>query len=341
MGKDSRRRSKIAKERARNRPPAGPTSVHDLTDDLLDLVLLRLDSSLCLVRAASACKRWRRVVADADGAFLRRFKSLHRAPPAIGHYYTDNPDPPKKDGSYYYATMRMLPAVDPVFLPSSSLAAGGPVGRQRRLSLDFVPGAGGPRELVDSRGSLLLLLRHKDGNAQVHREYYYPDIVICEPLTRRYRGIVIPREYHYNYRWLGAFLLDGDDDPEDGSGLRGAIGMDNFKVLLALYKPDENRYGQYTHGFPVASVFSSGSDGGWVKLEDEESGSDDDDGQYFDGVYLPRPWEMHLAGRTGGRIYWGCEDEQVMVQRGFAQLGGAPPPSSTVLSAAKIRAVDE
>ncbi|KAL6655760.1 hypothetical protein ACP70R_006586 [Stipagrostis hirtigluma subsp. patula] len=283
MGKDSRRRSKIAKERARNRPPAGPTSVHDLTDDLLDLVLLRLDSPLCLVRAASTCKRWRRVVADADGAFLRRFKTLHRVPPAIGHYYTDNPDPPKKEGTYHYA-MRMLPAVDPVFLPSSSLPAGGPVGRQRRLSLDFVPGRG----------------RHKDGNPQVHREYYYPDIVVCEPLTRRYQGIIIPREYHYSYRWLGAFLLDGDDDPEDG---RGAIGMDNFKVLLVLYKPDENRYGQYAHGFPVASVFSSGSDGGWVKLEDEESGSDDDDGQYFDGVYLPRPWEMHLAGRTGGCIY--------------------------------------
>ena len=48
--------------------------MHDIPDDVLELVLLRLGSSAYLVRAASACKRWRRVVADAG--FLARFRLL-------------------------------------------------------------------------------------------------------------------------------------------------------------------------------------------------------------------------------------------------------------------------
>uniref|UniRef100_A0A0E0GNG0 F-box domain-containing protein n=2 Tax=Oryza TaxID=4527 RepID=A0A0E0GNG0_ORYNI len=44
-----------------------------LCDDLLDSILLRLDSPVCLIRAASVCKRWRRVAAADDAAgFLRR-----------------------------------------------------------------------------------------------------------------------------------------------------------------------------------------------------------------------------------------------------------------------------
>ncbi|TVU49072.1 hypothetical protein EJB05_00363, partial [Eragrostis curvula] len=53
--------------------------VDDVPDDQLERILLRLDSPICLIRAASTCKRWRGVVVagDCGGAFLRRARSLH------------------------------------------------------------------------------------------------------------------------------------------------------------------------------------------------------------------------------------------------------------------------
>nr|CAB3456822.1 unnamed protein product [Digitaria exilis] len=130
---------------------AGPTtiSIHNLTNDLLGL-----DSPLCLVRVASTCKLWRHIVGGTGGAFLRRFRSLHpRA--AIGTYYSIN----HHDNPPSYGYSHNWPEVDPVvFVPSSASASDG-----LKLSLDFVPpAADGPRELVDGRGSLLLLLREKE-----------------------------------------------------------------------------------------------------------------------------------------------------------------------------------
>ena len=63
--------------------PTASTTVHDFPDDVLELVLLRLGSSVSLVRAASAGKRWCRVVADAG--FLARFRLL-RVPRILGPY---------------------------------------------------------------------------------------------------------------------------------------------------------------------------------------------------------------------------------------------------------------
>jgi hypothetical protein len=53
-------------------------------DDTVVLILERINSLVSLIRAASTCRRWRRVMADAG--FLRRFRSLH-GPPVTGHYY--------------------------------------------------------------------------------------------------------------------------------------------------------------------------------------------------------------------------------------------------------------
>ncbi|CAN6356716.1 unnamed protein product, partial [Urochloa humidicola] len=51
------------------------------SDDVLRLVLERVDSHVSLIRAAAVCRRWRRAIADA--AFLRRYRSLH-APAVAG-----------------------------------------------------------------------------------------------------------------------------------------------------------------------------------------------------------------------------------------------------------------
>ncbi|EMS51288.1 hypothetical protein TRIUR3_33461 [Triticum urartu] len=77
-GRRRRQRSKNKhKTAARSDIPSGPTTVHQVPDHLLELVLLRVGSSVALVRVAFTCKRWRRLVADT--AFLARFRSLHAA----------------------------------------------------------------------------------------------------------------------------------------------------------------------------------------------------------------------------------------------------------------------
>ncbi|CAL5080900.1 unnamed protein product [Urochloa decumbens] len=291
--------AKIAKDRKRKRLPArAATSIDDLSDDLLELVLLGLDSPKWLLRGAATCKPWRRLVAG--GAFLRRFRSIH-APPAVGTFYSINPNT-----SCSYGRDHRWPGVDPVFVPSSESASTpcGPNGRPQ-LSVDFVPRAwdGGPRELVDGRGSLHLLLMEKDRLDRRscyccyhHADIMTPDLVVCEPLTRRYLAIPPPDGVCI----VGAFLRDGT----------AGIGMANFRVLLVLYQHD--LYGgriyrddcHNGHGYLSASVFTNdGSNGGWWHHGEVD----------YDGVYLPRLNEIHLAGRTGGRIYWGCDDKQVLV----------------------------
>ncbi|CAO2164183.1 unnamed protein product [Urochloa humidicola] len=81
-----------------------------LHDDILELILARLDSTAWLIRASSTCKRWRRVVAGVS--FLRRFRSIH-GPPIAGTYHNSPPG----------------------FVPSPSSGING-----RHFSLDFLPG---------------------------------------------------------------------------------------------------------------------------------------------------------------------------------------------------------
>ncbi|CAN6329600.1 unnamed protein product [Urochloa humidicola] len=103
-------------------------------DDILGLVLERVDSHVSLISAAAMCRRWRSAIADA--AFLRHFRSL-RAPPIAGYY---------SDGGRHHSR------VDPVFSPASPSVVDA-----RHLSLDFLPGGAVAWIILHSRGSLLLL----------------------------------------------------------------------------------------------------------------------------------------------------------------------------------------
>ncbi|BAS84471.1 uncharacterized protein [Oryza sativa Japonica Group] len=153
-----------------------------LCDDLLDSILLRLDSPVCLIRAASVCKRWRRVVAADDAAgFLRRIRSLHR-PTVYGHYSTGHEDSIE---AYFHSCRRPVP----FFLPS--LPASVSTGH------DFLRSY---REILDSCGTLLLLRR---------LNFTYKGITVYEPLTRRCRVIDDPPApwNGKEYRDWGAYLL--------------------------------------------------------------------------------------------------------------------------------------
>ncbi|CAN6356494.1 unnamed protein product [Urochloa humidicola] len=177
-----------------------------IPDDILELILVRLDSTACLIRASSTCKRWRRLIAS-EG-FLRRFRLIHGPPIA---------------GTYHSIARSAHPEALPDFVPSPSSGING-----RHFSLDFLRDSSFEWVLKDTRASLVLLERRRLAGRYQQEQ----DFVICEPLSRRYE--VIPPLYRapWDYR-TEAFLLDGDDSSstvmQDGSG--NGIGLSNFRVL--------------------------------------------------------------------------------------------------------------
>uniref|UniRef100_A0A0D9XCI2 F-box domain-containing protein n=1 Tax=Leersia perrieri TaxID=77586 RepID=A0A0D9XCI2_9ORYZ len=234
----------------------GETTINDLPDDLLDLILLRVDSPLCLVRATFACKRFFRLIAD------ERFGSPAGGRPVVlGHYY----DP----GLEWSPLHRIsLPSGDPPFVPSSLDAFDGLC-----FSLDFLP-FDQPRQLIDSRGSLLLFKQGPWGGMYQH----FPDLIVCEPLTCRFQGIAHMPAPIGSMVFGGAYLIAGENTD-------GGMSMSNYRVFCVV--------GQ------LACVFSPGSDGGWrfVPVPDD----DDDDGGEFHF-----PDDSDFAGRVAGKIYWGA-----------------------------------
>ncbi|GJM99073.1 hypothetical protein PR202_ga16138 [Eleusine coracana subsp. coracana] len=174
--------------------------LHGIPDDILELILLHLDSPICLVRASSTCKRWRHIVAGT--VFLQRFRSLHE-PPVVCSYRNNR-------------LVKSRPDYEPS--PSKSPATID----SRYLSLDFLPvNFKGCWNIRDSRGSVLLLDR------EYIREAYSrdTDMFVCEPLTRRCqlipRLMASPAEYRTE-----AFLLRGAED----------IDMSNFRIFY-MYQP--------------------------------------------------------------------------------------------------------
>ncbi|KAF8757333.1 hypothetical protein HU200_010848 [Digitaria exilis] len=157
----------------------------------------------------TVCKRWRRAIAgsDAGAGFLRRYRSVH-APTVPGHYYNSS--------------------TGPVFSPSSPSTVDA-----HRFSLDFLPGGAGSWTVVDSRGSLLLLWSS--------RRIGFPDMVVCEPLTRRFEIIPPPAE-HINEGC--SYLIDGIA-LETG----GRISMSNFRVLCLFCCDGAMRTAMFTAGF--------------------------------------------------------------------------------------------
>ncbi|CAN6356714.1 unnamed protein product [Urochloa humidicola] len=174
------------------------------SDDVLRLILERVDSHVSLIRAAAVCKRWRRAIADA--AFLRRYRSLH-APAVAGEFHN----------------IALLSNEGPLFVPTLPPLVGA-----RHFSLDFLPGGTASWILQDSRGSLLLICHA--GRSLFSYEFTQ---FVCEPLTRRYQRIPPPADLD-NYHCWRSYLIDGEAD-EAG----GCIGISNFRVVCMFTKPDD------------------------------------------------------------------------------------------------------
>jgi hypothetical protein len=288
MGIRSRRRRKIA------RRDAAPADTHRLPDDMLESVFLRLPTSLQLVRAACTCKRWRRIVAD--GGFLRRFRSLHPHAFVVGHYRVEQ----------FMHLFPRPPGRKPVFFPSPASPSSDTV-HSRHFSLDFLPDRGGAYwYLADSRGGILLFLKELT-DAPPSFFVYPPDLVVCDPLTRRHTAVTVPAKFHGCY-CLGAFLLDGDTTDETGC----RIGLSNFRVLYAIF----------CEGLAGTLVFSSGSsvDGdGWTLVHSTvHSGIPE----------LPLLPSIHYAGRTAESVYWmTAEDTVIVLDKNTAQFSFSSLPN--------------
>ncbi|CAL5088917.1 unnamed protein product [Urochloa decumbens] len=149
-----------------------PTMVHDVPDHLLHRVFRLLNTHDSIVRAAAVCTRWRRLLSTRgrDMCWCR-----HEFSTCIGHYHALD--------RHRVAFVPAAPSISP-----------------RHFSLDFLPAAPGgrPWDLVDGSGSVLLLASHR-------RHGFFPDLVVCEPTTRRFVRIppVAGMKYH---RCLGANL---------------------------------------------------------------------------------------------------------------------------------------
>ncbi|CAN6197091.1 unnamed protein product [Urochloa humidicola] len=218
------------------------SSLDALPDAILELVLLGLDSLVCLHRAASTCKRWRRIIAS------DAFRGLHGAPHAVA-------------GSYYNTGLYSRPW----FEPSPSAAA---VVDRRHFSLEFIPDRNYCKWLLKaSHGSLLLLLCRDCMTS-------HEDLIVCEPLTRRYKVVPLPPLAPPGSCWGAKAVLLASDAGTSG-------GMSKFKVLWLVHDRD-NHLRESIHAY----LFGSGGGSTWRVSS-------------INGL----PW-LTFIGVTAGRRYW-------------------------------------
>ncbi|KAM3274824.1 hypothetical protein ACQJBY_043677 [Aegilops geniculata] len=226
--------------------PARLTTLHDIPDKLLKVILLYLLTSLhWLVRAAATC------------------------------HYHNHTSP---------VNGRRL-----IFVPSSPALAV----NSRHFSLDFLPGGGsGSWEIIDSHHTLLLLVKKKTGRS--HR--CFPDLLVCEPITRRCQ--LIPRVEKMKYHpCIGVFL--------DMHGHRGAITWDgraidtmsSFRVVCVLYHEFTGVSGNI--GTAKAVVFEEGwrRKRGWSVRQ-----------QHKPQIHLHGLESLHFIGRAAFSLFWAMED---------------------------------
>ncbi|CAL4898352.1 unnamed protein product [Urochloa decumbens] len=246
------------------------TSILDVPDDLLELVLLRVGTPACLLRAAATCKPWLRVAAGAG--LLRRFCALHDGPRLLlGHYCVNAKK--MEDG---------ITRLHAEFVPLAGTPR--PANRLRqRLSLDFLPRPPRcKRALTDTRGGLLAFVRDNS------------HAIVCDPWTRQYRELQFPWDQHGSiirdgscYHCIGAFLLDADGD---GSG--SGSPMSSFMVLCACLVWNYTAH---------ACVFSARNNR-WIR----SYVSNDIVLVHWTGGYSLDLMDTYkrIMGRAGGSIFW-------------------------------------
>ncbi|EAZ15487.1 hypothetical protein OsJ_30899 [Oryza sativa Japonica Group] len=195
----------------------------ELDDRLLAVILLRLPSAAALARAATVCRRWRRVASSPT--FLRLFRRLHRhAPPLLGFFVCNNG----------FAVSRKVggelvgEVVDPAFLPTFHPVPRefeGAISRCGHFSLASLPDVD-RWALADTRDGLLLLCSTFNDRMSIPRNF-----VVANPVSGRSVLVRDARFYQLDAEsaYLGAALRIDDDN--DG----GAGGVLCFEIIVVTY----------------------------------------------------------------------------------------------------------
>ncbi|XBJ20058.1 hypothetical protein VPH35_010939 [Triticum aestivum] len=259
------------------KPPAAKT-LQDVPDRLLEPILARLMSSpLCLVRAAATCncKRWRRIMGR-SWFFASELQRAH--PPAPNR---------RPVAGNYYNRVCPLGGREIVFVPTAPAAQHRV--ESRHFSLDFLPGGSRKWEIVDSSRSLVLLARKKKSGWM---RRCFPDLVVCEPATRRHQ--LIPR--------IGGDERNAEFKP--GGGMRVVGSMETFKVVCVVY---QGYNGVRDDIGSARACFFARNDSktrprrgrhethSWYAEQSHDLG---------DNVCLHGTDSLHFLGHAGGSLYW-------------------------------------
>uniref|UniRef100_A0A0A9GUB7 F-box domain-containing protein n=1 Tax=Arundo donax TaxID=35708 RepID=A0A0A9GUB7_ARUDO len=173
-------------------PPAAAQPV--LPDELMEDIFLRLDGAGDLGRVSAACTSFRRVVSGRQ--FLRRFRSLH-APPVLGFLKFEGPSGPRP---------RTLHHAEP---PHRSAPAARALAQAADFAFSFLPDPDS-WQIRDARDGRFLLSSRTTAD--------FGDLVICDPLHRRYVRIpTIPEDLTAGTSRFGWFpvLAPADDEEEE------------------------------------------------------------------------------------------------------------------------------
>ncbi|XBJ12290.1 hypothetical protein VPH35_016841 [Triticum aestivum] len=282
-------------------PPA--TTLQDVPDRLMEPILARLMSSpLCLVRAAATCKRWRRIMGR-SWLFASELQRAH--PPAPNR---------RPVAGNYYNRVCPLGGREIVFVPTAPAAQHRV--ESRHFSLDFLPGGSRKWEVVDSSRSLVLLAKKKK-SGWMRRSF--PDLVVCEPATRRYQ--LIPRmEEMKRHRCLGSHLVGTERNFEfkPGGGMRVADSMETFKVVCVVYQGYDGVRDDI--GAARACFFARNDSKTQPRRGRPETHSwyAEQSHDLGNNVCLHAADSLHFLGHAGGSLYWSIKghDERMLALGG-------------------------
>ncbi|CAL5092385.1 unnamed protein product [Urochloa decumbens] len=175
-------------------------AARELPDTVTEDILLRLDAGADVVRASATCRAYRRVACDLP--FLRRVRLRPPHPPPVLGAFAAEPllgDGGGAAGSPFH------PAAPPHPSASAALA----VARAADLAFSFLPDpAGGAWRVRDVRDGRVLLSRSRRRAAAAGGNNS-DDLVVCDPLHRRYIQIPhVPKGLANSPRRYGALELE-------------------------------------------------------------------------------------------------------------------------------------
>lgn len=214
-------------------PPSPPQLQASLPDDLLEEIFLRLSTAADLARASTSCTSFRHVVAPRS--FARRFRSLHKAP-VLGFLRAD-----------FY----------PAQSPHPSAPAANALAQAADFAFSFLPNPAcwSPRDVRDGR-VLFSAVSVSEGRGDFidATSNTFVDLVVCDPLSRRYIRIPpVPEDLADSVQHFGMLDFEPFFAPAS-EGVREE--ESSFKVICKVLC--ENKVAVF--------VFSSHT-GKWVSIQ--------------------------------------------------------------------------